>query len=357
MAASGHGTQWTVQDGLWERILGLPESPDYFLSKLRDLHVRIRDRIVERTRSASIEALSAVADDAEGDTIFAVDVDSEDVLVAFCREWAEELPLVLVAEGVGERGTTIFPEGGRAEDALVRLIVDPIDGTRGLMYDKRSAWILSGIAPNRGPETNLSDITLAYQTEIPTTKQFRSDRLWAVAGQGACAETDDLVRGTTAPLAIRPSRATTLEYGFASLSNFFPGGKALTSRIEEELFEAVVGPVRPGKATVFADQYISSGGQLYELMMGHDRFIADLRSVINASMGSGIGLCVRPYDICTELIAREANCIVTDPAGRPLAAPLDTLTDLSWVGYANPALAEQVQPLLMDILIRHGFVK
>ena len=36
-----------------------------------------------------------------------------------------------------------------------RVIVDPIDGTRGLMYQKRSAWILTGVAPNRGPGTSL----------------------------------------------------------------------------------------------------------------------------------------------------------------------------------------------------------
>jgi hypothetical protein len=30
------------------------------------------------------------------------------------------------------------------------MIVDPIDGTRNIMYNKRSAWILSGIAPNTG---------------------------------------------------------------------------------------------------------------------------------------------------------------------------------------------------------------
>ena len=73
-------------------------------------------------------------------------------------------------------------------------------------------------------------------------------------------------------------------------------------------------------------------------------------------MGEGIGLCVRPYDISTELIAREAGCVVTDPVGRPLAAPLDTTTDMSWAGYANRALAARVQPLLTDILKRHGLI-
>ena len=31
----------------------------------------------------------------------------------------------------------------------------------------------------------------------------------------------------------------------------------------------------PGKASCFEDQYLSSGGQIYELMAGHDRFVAE----------------------------------------------------------------------------------
>jgi len=38
------------------------------------------------------------------------------------------------------------------------------------MYQKRSGWILTGVAPNGGPDTNLSDIELAIQTEIPVVK-------------------------------------------------------------------------------------------------------------------------------------------------------------------------------------------
>jgi hypothetical protein len=39
------------------------------------------------------------------------------------------------------------------------------------MYQKRSAWILTGAAPNKGAATNLSDIEAAMQTEIPLVKQ------------------------------------------------------------------------------------------------------------------------------------------------------------------------------------------
>ena len=82
---------------------------------------------------------------------------------------------------------------------------------------------------------------------------------------------------------------------------------------------AVLGPPQPGKAQSFEDQYISSGGQLYELMAGHDRFVADLRPLFERRRPGGAALCCHPYDLCTELIARELGVLVTDEQGRPLA--------------------------------------
>ena len=65
-------------------------------------------------------------------------------------------------------------------------------------------------------------------------------------------------------------------------------------------------------------------------------------------------LCARPYDLCTELIAREAGVVVTDEWGRPLAAPLDTVFDVAWVGYANEALRRLVEPVLHRLLRELG---
>ena len=88
------------------------------------------------------------------------------------------------------------------------IIVDPIDGTRGLMYQKRSAWILTAVAPNRGPATSLRDIELAVQTEIPLVKQHLSDQLWAVRGGGAHAQRYNRLTGERLPIRLRPSAAT-----------------------------------------------------------------------------------------------------------------------------------------------------
>ncbi|MBI3921157.1 MAG: inositol monophosphatase [Armatimonadetes bacterium] len=298
--------------------------------------------------------MSQVAHEDRGDTMYAIDVDADRILVDFCKDWSEEIPFVLVSEGLNETGAQTFPEETDPEHARFRMIVDPIDGTRGLMYDKRSAWVLTGIAPNRGDSTTMADIALAIQTEIPTSKQNQCDMLWASRGSGAAGERRDLATGERQPLRLRPSQADTFAHGFASVSNFFPGGKALTSEIEEELFREVVGEPQPGKAIIYTDQYISCGGQLFELMVGHDRFVADLRSLVHASRGEDMSLCVRPYDLCTELIAREAGCVVLSPEGSELDAPLDTRTNMSWVGYSNRRLADKVQPVLERILKRNG---
>ena len=45
---------------------------------------------------------------------------------------------------------------------------------------------------------------------------------------------------------------------------------------------------------------------------------------------------------------------MTDAWGRPLAAPLDTVSDVSWVGYANPQLRAQIEPVLQRLLRELG---
>jgi fructose-1,6-bisphosphatase/inositol monophosphatase family enzyme len=89
---------------------------------------------------------------------------------------------------------------------------------------------------------------------------------------------------------------------------------------------------------------------LYELLAGHDRFVADLRPLAFAHLGLKTSLVCHPYDIATALIAQEAGCVVTAPDGRPLCAPLDTTSAVAWVGYANPALARKLGPLLRRAL-------
>jgi fructose-1,6-bisphosphatase/inositol monophosphatase family enzyme len=320
------------------------------------LHERIRDSVLQACERQSTEQLAAVAAEESSDTIYRIDRVSEDVLVAGLGEVAQREPLVLVAEGL-EHGKRVLPSGAREEDCRWRFIVDPIDGTREIMYQKRSAWVLTGVAPNMGDATRIRHIELAVQTEIPTLKQHLSDQLWAEKGKGMHAVRYDRVRGTREPLAVRASRAPTLAHGFTSVSRFFPGVRDVLAAIDDEIVLEVLGPPDPHKASCFEDQYLSTGGQLYELIAGRDRFIADIRPLLQAvvaSRGLPPSLCCHPYDICTALIAQECGVIVTGATGDAIDAPFDVDADVAWVGYANESIRQRVEPALHAALARRG---
>jgi fructose-1,6-bisphosphatase/inositol monophosphatase family enzyme len=330
----------------------MSEIHDLFLP-IKRLHEIIRAKVVEACENQSSEQLSEVVHDDEGDTIFAVDRVSEEILVEyFDKEIASKTPIVLIAEGI-ENGKIALPRGSAEEDAIWRIIVDPIDGTRCLMYQKRSAWILTGVARNRGENTNLQDIEFAIQTEIPLIKQHLSDTIWAFRGEGAKAERFDRIRNHSEELEIKPSKSATIEQGYAMISRFFPGVREELAAIDEEIVRGALGISKFGKAACFEDQYTSTGGQIYELMCGHDRFVADLRPLMQKVLeekGSPLGICCHPYDICTELIARELGVLITDAAGNLLDYPLAVEPDVAWCGYANSDIRLQIEPLLQKAL-------
>jgi fructose-1,6-bisphosphatase/inositol monophosphatase family enzyme len=330
--------------------------PLALLPPILAMHDRVRDAIVDATERAHLEALAAVDHDTDGDTIYAVDVVGEAVVTEFAADLAREHRFVLVAEGLpgGHRG---HPGGDEAADW--RIIVDPIDGTRGLMYQKRSAWILTAVAPNRGAATSLGDVVLAVQTEIPLIKQHLSDQLWAVRGEGAQAVRHNRLTGECSPVRLAPSRAPGIAHGFATVARFFPNARDELAAIDDGIVYGALGPYAPGKAHCFEDQYASTGGQLYELMAGHDRFVADLRPLLRPVLqrrGLPPALTCHPYDVCCALIAEECGVIVTDPRGAALNPPLNIDAEVAWVGYANAQIRAQIEPLLQQSLRTRGWI-
>lgn len=319
------------------------------LERMRRLLCRLQDTIREAVRHdqrRGARRMARIAAVTSADTIYAIDRVSEHAVLAwFAAHWPRRWPVELVMEGLAGTGSTTFPRGTPVAATRCKCILDPIDGTRGLMYDKRSAWSLAAIAPQRGEKTNLDDILVAAMTELPMTKSGLADQLSAVRGRGLHAERIDLRSGRRTKLAPRPSPARNLTGGFASFAKFFPAGKAWLADREAALLRAL-----DDGHEIFDDQYLSTGGQLYELVMGHDRFLADLRPVAFGRLGLGAALACHPYDICTALIAQEAGCIVTAPDGSPLRAPLDTTTPVAWTGYANTALARRIRPVLRRVL-------
>ncbi len=269
----------------------LPEEAARRLGWLRMAAARLRERVMAGLRTESAERLAETAGERGGDLVYRLDEHAEEALLAVCAEWGREEPFLLIAEGL-EGGQLVFPPEAKPGDLAFTLIVDPVDGTRGLMYGKRSAWALFGIAPapREGFWPSLADITLALQAELPTPRAALADTLWAVEGYGAHGETLDLRDGSVTPFTPRPSGAASVAGGFASFVKFFPGVKARTAVIEEAFFREVMGPPPETAPQVFDDQYISSGGQLYELMVGHDRFVADVRPLFAARGSSGVAL-------------------------------------------------------------------
>ncbi|HEX8916015.1 MAG TPA: hypothetical protein VF796_26950 [Humisphaera sp.] len=327
-------------------------NPDDIIARLKAFQANVRSLLIDSRKAKDLHAVSRAS---SADTIYAIDAVVEPVLVAFCQDWAKTTPLVLVAEGLeGPDGHEVdrltFPLGSREEDAQIRVIVDPIDGTRGIMYDKRAAWALAGVAPNKGPNTRLRDIEAAVMTELPTSKMGSADVLWAIKGRGAHGERVDLRTGEASPLPIAPSQATDIRHGFAQVANFFPGTKRIAGELMDHLAERLIGPADVTKAMVFDDQYISTGGQFYEAIVGHDRFNADLRPYFYRIQGQPEGLCCHPYDCATLLVAEEAGVIVTDGLCNPLDGPMDVTTGMSWAIYANRTLQQKIEPLLTAFL-------
>jgi fructose-1,6-bisphosphatase/inositol monophosphatase family enzyme len=327
--------------------------PKTLLQPLLDLHARIRDELVSVTERQDVATLSAIDRDDPGDTIYAIDAVGEAIVTRFADALVREHAFVLVAEGLSG-GHRMYDRDGAADWVV---IVDPIDGTRGVMYQKRSAWVLTGVARNRGPGTSLRDIVLAVQTEIPLVKQHLSDQLWAVRGEGVQARRHNRLTGQSRAITLRPSTATSIAHGYASIARFFPGVRDKLAAIDEAIVRGALGAPPPGKTHCFEDQYASTGGQLYELLAGHDRFVADLRPLMRpllSERGYPPSLTCHPYDICTALIAEEGGVIVTDPYGRPLDAPLNVDAEVAWAGYANAAIKAQIEPLLQRELARRG---
>ncbi len=331
------------------------------LDTLRDLLCRLQDRVRDALIAAraehSAESLAGVAEVTAADTIYTIDKVSEGAILEwFAAEWPADSPVELVMEGAEGGDAHTFPRGTPAADAAYVCILDPIDGTRNLMYDKRPAWMLSALAPQRSGGARLGDIVVAAMTELPTTKQWASDQISGVRGcgpQGLVTTRIDVRSGDRTPLAVRPSQAADFKHGFASIARFFPEGKSLLARVEEGLWDELYGLGKTASPLVFDDQYMTTGGQIHELLVGHDRMIGDLRPLAYRTIGFDSALVCHPYDICTSMLLVEAGGLVEDPFGKPLDVPLDTTSPVAWMGYANTALAGQVRPILQRLIREH----
>ena len=320
--------------------------------------------VQKQVKSQDTERLSAVFREDSADTIYQIDRDVEAVIVPILTQYADSVGgIALMAEGISEgcgpladKDVLVLGTGFSASSARWRIIMDPIDGTRGIMYDKRSAWSLMGAAPNLGPHTTIADIEVAVMVELPTSRSWLADVLYAVRGQGAHLMTDNLFDGTTKAGKIGPSKATDLIGGFGQIARFFGPGRALLAHIEDSLIEALYPDASPGRALSFEDQYISTGGQMHQILTGKDRYVADIRKTLGDKLeadGKPRVFVCHPYDICCVLIAQEVGIEVTDGLGKPFDVVMDLDSPVDWIMYANPTLRSHIEPTLQSLISTH----
>ena len=316
---------------------------------LCELGCAIRDAILSRRVGLCLEALASVSGHAGGDTIYAVDKFSEEAIIAwFSSRWPADYPVQIVMEGIEH--DLCFPAGTQVAATDWKCIIDPIDGTRGIMYDKRSAWALSAIAPQSGEETMLSQIVAAAMTEIPTSRHWRADQFSTTLGGDVVGVAFDVRSDGHENIQPSPSKASNFAHGFSSLVKFFPEGRTLTAQIEERLWDELIGLNSSPSPIVFDDQYICTGGQFHELLSGKDRMIGDLRPIIFQTLDLESSLVCHPYDCCVWLLLKKAGVIYEHPLGGFPDAPLDTESGVSWIAYANESLAALARPKLTRIL-------
>lgn len=323
-------------------------SGDRLVDRLLEVGFRIRNGIrLDRdpAHDARFERYAA------GDVCYAIDRRAEHILVPALQTLLDEwLPIDLICEGVGDDGRLRIGGGGKPK---LTLLVDPIDGTRPLMYDKRAAWFIATAGPG-GARTH-SAMHTAVLVELPTSKQLFADA-YAVGLNGRIEATrQNLLSGETSAAPFRPSSAPSLTHGFGQISDFFPATMLQAAALTQRIVERVLGANEVGRASLFNDQYLSTGGQIVELLSGRDRFCCDLRPVFHQALDrEGMvmteRLCCHPYDLGGIAIAQAAGVIVTDAWGKPLDFPLDVTSEVAWCGYANRAIHDAIAPVIAEFL-------
>ena len=302
----------------------MPPSPEEARRLLCALGDHVRD-LVAGSRDMD---MAAVAGETVADTIYAIDRVADDALIDWFEEhWPD---VVVVSEGLDEP----VPVG---KTAAWTVIVDTIDGTRGLMYDKRSAWCLAAAAP---PGGGLADIVAAAMTELPTAKQGAADQLSATRGGGLRAERVDLAGGSAA----RPRR--TPVGGDGPRPQLQWAGQILPPREG--------GPGRAGGRAVRAAWVRGTSSTTSTSRAGDSCTssspVGTASWPTSAPWSTTTASSVIPTTCARPCCSRRWAAWSPTPGATPLAVPLDNVSPVAWVGYANEALAARIGPVLAELV-------
>ena len=287
-----------------------------------------------------------------GDVTYAVDARVETAIEHWTERLARTQALSVLTEDTGWRH--LGPDGAGGVRELEgfdhggpRIALDPIDGTRNLMCDLRSAWTVVSFAPPGPGAPRLRDVSLGIVSEIPDTRGGRYRRLAAVRGEPCGFEErklddDVLVRART----LTASDDARVDHGYFPIFRYSPDQRPALARIEADFSERLRTEEGANLRHFFDDQYISNAGQLFLLAIGTYRMIADVRGWLAERLAHAT-VNSHPYDVAGAIFcARAAGCTVEGPLGAELDFELDVVTPVNFVGFANSATARRIRPHL-----------
>ncbi len=284
-----------------------------------------------------------------GDVTFAIDLPTESVLTTWLAEVARVEPISLLTEDAGWRHAG--PDGRGGARALAdfahggpRIVVDPIDGTRNLLADLRSAWtVIGACAPGDGAPRQ-SEVVLGVLTEIPDSRGAIARELTAARGRGARVRDVDATTGAELRSSVlRSDDDGRADHGYFPFFRYMADQRPEIAHVEADFFARLAREENAEVRSCYDDQYISNGGQLALLALGKYRMIADLRAFLAARRGTAT-LASKPYDVSGALVvASEAGCVVTAPGGGALDFLLDALTPVAFVGWHNAATRARLE--------------
>ncbi len=276
-----------------------------------------------------------------GDLTYRLDAVAEGAVDRLADALGRIAPCRILCEGPGE-----IVRGGA--EPVLRVLVDPVDGTRNLMADLRSAWVLTGVAAESDGRTpTTADLVLGVQTEIPATDRRHSLELVAERGRGCVSSLRTLAgrRSSSDPIPFRAPRRIDLRSGYFSFLRYLPREREAIARVEVEFFARAQREAGLDPRRVYDDQWLCAAGQLALVATGRMRMFADLRAHL-AARARVATVASHAYDLAAMLIAVEAGSPVLGVDLEPLRVPLDLETNVSFVAFANDAARRTFAPLL-----------
>jgi fructose-1,6-bisphosphatase/inositol monophosphatase family enzyme len=314
-----------------------------------ELRARTHAALCAAEEAGRLDELARPHGEGAGDVTFALDLPSEEHIARWAEEVARAEPLSVLTEDAGWRH--LGPDGRGGAQALAgfdhggpRLVFDPIDGTRNLMADLRSAWTVVAFAPPAPHAPRMRDCTGGIVSELPGTLAGAFRRLVS-DGRRTTLERVELASNRVSRTSVlRVDDDARADHGYFPFFRYQPEQRPALARLEAAFAARLVAHEGAEARALYDDQYISSAGQLVLLALGRYRLLIDARELARTRLGLA-GPTSKPYDLAGALVcARAAGVRVRALDGGELDFPLDATTPVGFAAFVNEGTRARLEP-------------